>query len=688
MIRRADRRRPRSRRGAGLGALLLRALAPACYGAALLAGLYAPARVLRPGALILLILFIAYFLWRIHALLEDSRPTEIQRVEVGLLAVLALSTALEVAALPPPWPTAAYGVLLVGVAGSVPLPGILALPLASVSLRGPVSGWLAQVGHLELLAVAAGLVVAFERRRRRRLQLALRKLELDAEHLGTHAAEGEGRPRGDLSRLDDVLYEYLEQVKENAGAHGAVLAVTTPRGGLYVRELVSDSPHIREEAVLDLNTTAFQWILENEKPLLIGGLRDPAARLGYYAGKVAVKSFLGVPVIEAGEIHGVLAVDSLVENAFGEAHQTMLKVASHQVATILTQIRALDQVKREARDFKHLHEFSKRVGSSGDGDDLLDLVLATVRERVQPDFSCVALITAPGRLRVGAVGEAAWVELRGREFDPGEGLLGWVAESRQYLHYGEGRQRIRRPLLSRETKLPSFQSLMLHPLEAHGEILGVLCLASAAPRAFDPSAVAFCEVLAQQGAQAILQHRTLEQLRALAASDGLTGLANRRVFFERLEAEILRSRRYEHGLALLLLDVDHFKKINDRFGHPAGDEVLRRVARTLAGLARETDLVARYGGEEFAVLLPSTDEAGGRHVAERARSGVAELVITWEEHPVAVRVSVGVTALEGEEDTAEALVARADQALYAAKQAGRDRVVAFADIREYASWGR
>ncbi|MHB8765825.1 MAG: sensor domain-containing diguanylate cyclase [Deferrisomatales bacterium] len=665
------------------GALLVRFLAPAAYGAALVAGLFTPTQGLGTSALVVLAAFIAYCLWRLHGLVTRPGAPEIERSEAGFLAMLAVSTALEVAVLPAPWAVTLYSAVIVGLSPAVPVAGLLVLPLAAVSLWG-APGWAQQVAHLELLALAAGLAAAFQKRRRARLTMALQKLRLDAEHLGARTQNVGSEAKGDLSRLDDVLYDLLHKVKENTGAHGAVLAVKTPRDELFLRELVSDSLNIREKAVLNLEGTTFQWVLQNNRPLLVARLRDPGSRLGYYGGAVAVKSFLGVPLGDPPE--GVLGIDSLREDAFTDAHQNMLKVASHQVSTILDQIRALEQVRREAWDFKHLHEFSKRLGTCGSVPDLVDLALAAVRERLQPDFSAVALVDGAGELRLEALGEAEWAELRGRSFQADEGLAGWVLTSGPYLHYGEGRDRARRPLFGRGLKLPEFPSLVIHALAAHGESLGVLCLASRSPRAFDPSAVAFSEVVAQQGAQGILQIRTLEQLKALAATDGLTGLANRRVFLDRLAAEAVRSRRYPGGLALILLDVDHFKKVNDTHGHPAGDEVLRRVAQCLRGFARETDLVARYGGEEFAALLPSTDLAGARILAERVRAGIEALAVTWDGKTIPVRASLGVSTLEGEKDTPEALVARADQALYAAKQGGRNRVTAFDEIREYAAW--
>ncbi len=164
----------------------------------------------------------------------------------------------------------------------------------------------------------------------------------------------------------------------------------------------------------------------------------------------------------------------------------------------------------------------------------------------------------------------------------------------------------------------------------------------------------------------------------LARHDPLTGTANRRYFFERAEQEFMRSRRYQAPLSIALIDVDHFKHINDQYGHATGDEVLKLLSEKITALLRESDLLARIGGEEFAILMPSTGLAGAALMAERLRMTIAE-----EASPVAglmlhLRFSAGVTQLKAQDQSIEDCLRRADEAMYKAKQAGRDRVEACA----------
>jgi diguanylate cyclase (GGDEF)-like protein len=165
-----------------------------------------------------------------------------------------------------------------------------------------------------------------------------------------------------------------------------------------------------------------------------------------------------------------------------------------------------------------------------------------------------------------------------------------------------------------------------------------------------------------------------EELEELAARDALTGLFNRRWFTSRLSTEIERARRYGHALSVIMLDVDHFKSVNDSLGHPAGDQVLVGIADLLTQNTRGSDEVARYGGEEFAVIMPETALPEATLVCEKLRRVVAQSAWGRNDDFGPVTVSIGVSEME-EGDTPGELLDRADSRLYLAKQRGRDRVV-------------
>lgn len=164
-----------------------------------------------------------------------------------------------------------------------------------------------------------------------------------------------------------------------------------------------------------------------------------------------------------------------------------------------------------------------------------------------------------------------------------------------------------------------------------------------------------------------------ENLRKAAYCDHLTGLSNRRAFFEAAELELMRRKKALRPVALIMLDADHFKAINDRYGHPAGDAVLCQLAATMRAVCRQVDVLARIGGEEFAIILPSADLADAVAVAERLRTEVEQVPAIYEQHAIAYTISLGVAVMEDDMSGFAALIKRADQAMYEAKHQGRNQ---------------
>ena len=162
-----------------------------------------------------------------------------------------------------------------------------------------------------------------------------------------------------------------------------------------------------------------------------------------------------------------------------------------------------------------------------------------------------------------------------------------------------------------------------------------------------------------------------EELERLSTSDALTGLYNRRYLTQRLSEELVRSYRHKGSFSVLMADVDEFKKYNDAFGHPAGDEVLKKVANIMLNSTRSVDCTARYGGEEFAVLLTGTSGEVASEVAERIRARVEDQQFGGRK----ITLSIGIAEFPDNGQTADEVISCADEALYAAKRGGRNRVV-------------
>jgi diguanylate cyclase (GGDEF)-like protein/PAS domain S-box-containing protein len=213
------------------------------------------------------------------------------------------------------------------------------------------------------------------------------------------------------------------------------------------------------------------------------------------------------------------------------------------------------------------------------------------------------------------------------------------------------------------------------PLIAHGEAIGIVHFQMIEPGELSQPVLSMVTMFTEQVGLSVANIRLREALRSQSIRDPLTGLYNRRYLEEMLERETRRAVRAEHGLGVLMLDLDHFKKFNDTYGHDAGDTVLRETAAFLLKSVRAEDIVCRFGGEEFIVILPAADLRVTQARAERIRSRLRDLQVLHQGHSLGmVTVSVGVAELPEHGTSPKALIEAADAALYRAKREGRDRV--------------
>ncbi len=235
--------------------------------------------------------------------------------------------------------------------------------------------------------------------------------------------------------------------------------------------------------------------------------------------------------------------------------------------------------------------------------------------------------------------------------------------------------------LSRLTHEEGIQSFVCMPLTSHANRMGVVYFYRKDRDYFLSDEVEILTTFAHLAAGAIENARLHERTQDLAVTDKLTGLRNRRLFDDRLAEEIQRAARYAKPLSLLLFDIDDFKRVNDTYGHPAGDLVLQSLGQFFPGQLRQVDLAARYGGEEFTIILPETDFVGAKLVAERIRRSVAKSPIKLPDgREISLTVSVGVACFPVCGDTVRTIIEHADQALYTAKQEGKNRVCLYREI--------
>ncbi len=257
----------------------------------------------------------------------------------------------------------------------------------------------------------------------------------------------------------------------------------------------------------------------------------------------------------------------------------------------------------------------------------------------------------------------------------------------KYLEFIKKPIQIKDVISEFETIKPTLEDMdikAMAPLFQEEEVKGILCLGpNVSGHEYSLDVLEMMGILTNMLSVALHNANNFEQIKALSYTDEMTGLHNYRFFSMRLKEEIARARRNNASLALLILDVDFFKNYNDTLGHPAGDEILRRLSIILKSTVRDNDIVARYGGEEFAIILPSTDQKGASILAERIRKKIEKYEFPNQEIQPngTLTISIGIALFPNNAITLEDIIVAADRALYFAKESGRNCVVNFSKVR-------
>lgn len=342
-----------------------------------------------------------------------------------------------------------------------------------------------------------------------------------------------------------------------------------------------------------------------------------------------------------------------------------------------TELSLKAELEHRVGELQILYDLAGTITSTLDLGEVLERIADVVPSKLGvPKFS-IMLLNGEGLLEVLAAFPAN-VGSEGLTFTIGEGVCGRAAATRKSVYV---------PDLEKDSMFrvrggagaKGRGCLLSVPMVHGGELLGVLNFERSEKADFSAEEIEFFTAVADQAAMAVQNARLHEQTVALSVTDPLTGIPNRRHLFQQLEAEIVRAGRFGTQLSLLMIDIDHFKHLNDTAGHSAGDDVLKQVSAILRGTVRKVDTVARYGGEEFVVLLPQVARAEALEVAEKLRKGVEEAPLEQAKAQPGgkVTISVGVANLPGDATERAKLVDCADSALYASKRGGRNRVTAY-----------
>lgn len=476
--------------------------------------------------------------------------------------------------------------------------------------------------------------------------------------------------------LNRILNDAMEKVLEVLGAEGGQIRLTDETTGelaLAVHrgrsaEFVAKRARAKweENALAPLRAQGGVLIIDD-----LSDVEDHSLRLALSEG---YRSYLGIALRSRDRTVGTLCVLSRTPGRFKQEAAQFLTAIGHQVGVAIENARLFERTSEQVRCMRTVHEVSLSLNSTLELDQMLRVFVERLVQVTRVKRCAVSLLTGRfgvARLQVGYDGlrQDPWIGGIDLALDRYPEVTAAI-RSKQPVVIPDVRQE---PLLEGRRDILAFlniTSMLIIPLMAKDQAIGAISLSYVGGEGtFSETEIEFSLTLASQLAVAIENARLFEERSRLAITDELTGLYNHRYFYWVLQAEMNRAIRYRRSLSVILLDIDHFKQYNDRWGHLAGDEALRGLAEILKRNARDVDVVARYGGEEFAIILPETTlQQAGIH-AERIRAAV-------EQHQFKDRFtsSLGVAAFAKGKERGEELVLMADQALYRAKAEGRNRV--------------
>ncbi len=423
----------------------------------------------------------------------------------------------------------------------------------------------------------------------------------------------------------------------------------------------------------------FGAIEKNRTPIFLNEIPHTYNPLCYYRFQENISSLAALPIMWEGQLLGIIIADRLEKCPFSEEETRSLNKLSREIVRLMEFerlfIKLLKQKSAHEKFHKVAHEFNRAMGK----DQVAKAAITAINDVCDAQFA--ALTYREDNTNRDVIIAADWAghntdHLCGRSLLPDAGLVAKVIK----LGHPLPESPILRPqqvIFDPSISLPGLSTAKVLPLRWSNKITGTLVVGNPALPLHSRNTQNMLEVIAGHSAIALAQAILYEQLEKLARTDGLTGLINHRHFQEKLENAFQRASRYNKHLTLAIIDIDHFKRVNDRYGHPAGDRVLHLIAEQLYHESRQTDIVARYGGEEFAIIMEETNWEDARRAAERIRTSVAKQKFSSARETFQCTLSVGIASYPAHAKNKDDIIACSDQALYQAKRLGRDRVVVY-----------
>ena len=505
----------------------------------------------------------------------------------------------------------------------------------------------------------------------------------EAEHRQRDLAEALRDMAGVLNsslNLDEVLDRALESLDRVVPHHATSFALLENDEEVrFVRWRVTgyDTSSIIPQSTVSIRRfMTLRIMADTHKPIILTDTHQSDMWTNI-EGDDWVRSYLGVPVQNRGRLVGFINLFSSLPGFFTPEHGDRLRAFADDVALAIENVRLYDETRRRAEEMEILYRIGLILTSGLEMSQVLAALLEECRRILPVDVFYVGIYDE----ELGLIhhpmfweqGQLLQIESRSIIYQPG--LSGEVIQTRRTLYLPDtlapGVEQRYHIIRSGGEPARSYVGV---PLLVRDQVVGVLSMQSYQPGDYSPDQIRLLETIATQAAVAVENARVFEQMRQMAITDPVTQLNTRRHFTALAHAEVNRAVRYGRELSVLMVDIDRFKRVNDTWGHNAGDLVLQAIAQQCRQALRQTDLLGRWGGEEFAVILPETGEAVAQTIGERIRKSIESTEIPVMQGTIQVTVSIGLTSLREDCKTLEEMVDCADQALYMAKEAGRNRV--------------
>jgi diguanylate cyclase (GGDEF)-like protein len=463
--------------------------------------------------------------------------------------------------------------------------------------------------------------------------------------------------------LDEVLQRILVIARDYFHLQNvAILLLDKDTDQLCTRSQIGGEPGF-DDVRVSIGTGLIGSAAQKKRPLYVP---DFTKEERYEPWGTRTRSELAIPLMVRDEVVGVLDCQSENADHFDSETVDLLTLFSTQASMALQNARLYSLERRRASQLEAINTVARETTVVLDVKELLSKACTKIRPAFEVSHVAMLVKEDEDLILQAHYGDLTLRIPEGGKVPAGAGLWGQAL-------------RESKTVFENNVKAGDLVGIyvesgsrMCIPLVSFGQTLGVLVLDSARPGSFSVSDIQSLESVADICATAIQNAHYVERVKRLAYLDGLTGIFNRRYFELRIEEELERARRFNSGMAVIMVDIDQFKRLNDEFGHLLGDEVLRQVSSIFSQQLRKIDVVCRYGGEEFAVLLSQTSQQHAMGVAEKLR----RMVNSWQFPgvPRPVTISAGVATCPDHGSTREQLVKAADAGLYAAKQAGRNCV--------------